>query len=152
MLSRITHRSLVYIAGPGDEADEADLFRQRMSEEEVANFADRYLAGAIQGKPVDARADRGEGDSSDVVCGGEAEAVAIARSQQLVLATVASAPDRADRVNHVLGRQVIAASDPCFTGRAAAECAALLHQPGSRRPMNRAVHAATAQQRGVCRV
>src|SRR5205814_8392670 len=56
------------------------------------------------------------------------------------------APHRADRVNDPLCRQVIAFGDFCLPGGAALELTAFLEQLRSRSAMNRAIHAASAQQ------
>ena len=65
---------------------------------------------------------------------------------------LAVAPDRADRVNDPFGRQPVALGDLRLAGRAAAQRPALREQLRPGGAMNRAIHAAAAQQgrvRGV---
>jgi len=77
---------------------------------------------------------------------GERQAVAVAAGEQVALALIAALPDRADAVDDIAGRQPIAARDPRLSGRAAADAPALLQQfrPGG--AMDRAIHAAAAEQ------
>ena len=79
--------------------------------------------------------------------GGKFERGAITGGQQFIFALAAAAPYRTDRVDHVLGRQPIAAGDLGAAGLAAAKRAAFGEQfrPGG--AMDGAVNAAAAEQR-----
>src|SRR5690606_8289703 len=85
--------------------------------------------------------------------GGDAEAVVVATGQQFRLSIMATRPHGANRVDHVLCRQVSACRDnglSCIT--AALPCPdlpALLQNCGPARPMDGAVHTAAAQQAAV---
>src|SRR5262245_29998768 len=87
--------------------------------------ADRDAGPAIGREPVDAGRDRREGDRGEPMLRGERQRGAIAGGKELVLALAAAAPHRPYRVDHVLGRQAIAARDLGRPGGAAAERAAL---------------------------
>jgi hypothetical protein len=71
---------------------------------------------------------------------------AIARGEQCGLAAATAVPHRADRVDHVAGRQAEAGRDPGVAGRAAAERTAGREQLGAGRAVDRAVDAAAAEQ------
>ena len=79
--------------------------------------------------------------------GGERKRGAIAGGEQLVLALVAAAPDRADRMNDVPGLEPIAAGDLGGTGVATAQRLAFGQQLRSGGAMDGAVDAAAAEQR-----
>ncbi len=79
--------------------------------------ADRDARGAIGRKAVDAGRDRRIGDRGEAMLGRKRERRAIAGREQIVLALVAAAPDRADRVDDVLGLEPIAARDLGRAGR-----------------------------------
>src|SRR5262249_28205116 len=72
--------------------------------------------------------------------------------EQLFLALVAPAPDRTDRVDHVLGDKPVTARDLGRAGLAAAERAALAEQLRTGGAVDRAIDAAAAKKRAVCRV
>src|SRR5262249_9738384 len=75
-------------------------------------------------KTQEAGRDAGNGDRAQALRGCERERRAITGREQVVLALVAAAPHRADRVDDVLGFEAIAAGDLGGTGVAAAERAA----------------------------
>ena len=77
---------------------------------------------------------------------------AIAGGEQIVLAEGAAIPHRPNRVNHMLGRQAIASGDLGVACLAAVEHAALGHELRPRGTMDRAIDAAAAEQRRICRV
>ena len=79
--------------------------------------------------------------------GGERKRGAIAGGEQLLLALVAAAPDRTDRMNDVPGLEAIAAGDLGGTGVATAQRLALGQQLRSGGAMDGAVDAAAAEQR-----
>jgi len=66
--------------------------------------------------------------------------------RQRRLASVAAAPDRADRVDDVARRKPVAARQPRLAGRAAAQGAALGQEPWPGGAVNGAVDTAAAQQ------
>jgi hypothetical protein len=74
---------------------------------------------------------------------------AIARSQKLGLAAVAALPDRPHRVNHVARRQPIALGDLGLARLAAMEHAAFHDEVRPRGAVDRAIDAATAEQRRI---
>src|SRR5436305_9632510 len=103
------------------EAGEYVALDRRRARERGARLADGDLRRGVDRVAVDAAADGREGDRRHAVLRGEAEALAVARRQELRLPLVAAAPDRADGVDHVLRRQAVAARDARLAGRAAAE-------------------------------
>ena len=70
----------------------------------------------------------------------------ITGGEQFILATIAAVPNRADRMDHMRGRQPITFSDLGAPGLATAERAAFFKQRPPCGPMDRAIHAATAEQ------
>ena len=82
----------------------------------------------------------------------EFDRVAIAGSEQFVLARVAAIPHWSDGMNHMRGRQPISSGDLGVAGRAAIQRPAFDKQLRSGCPMNRTIDAASAEQgrsRGV---
>ena len=77
---------------------------------------------------------------------------AVARGKQIVLVERAAIPHRPNRVDHMFGRQAVAPRDLGITGLAAVEHAALGHEFRPRGTMDRAIDAASAKQRRICRV
>ena len=68
------------------------------------------------------------------------------------LAALTAVPHRADGVDHIFARQAVRARDLGLAGPAASQRPALLEQLRSRRAVDSAIHAATAQKRFICRV
>ena len=66
----------------------------------------RDARGALGREAVDAGRDGGKGDRGEPVLAEKLEAVAVAAREQLVLAALAAAPDRAHGVDHMARRQV----------------------------------------------
>ena len=62
------------------------------------------------------------------------------------LAVLTAVPHRADCVDHIFARQAVRAGELGLAGPAAAQRPALLEQLRPRRPVDAAVHAASAQQ------
>lgn len=81
--------------------------------------------------------------------GGQIERCAITGREQLVLSVLPAIPDRADGVDHMLGRQAIAAGDLGGAGIAAAQSPALGQQLRPGGAVNRAVDAAATEQASV---
>src|SRR5712691_10420229 len=107
------------------------------------------FGGLLHWIAVYTAADSGERNGADSVRERQLEAPPIAGGKQLGLAAPASLPHGADGVNDVFCRQPIAAGELGVSGRAAAERAALGEELGSRGAVDRAVHAAAAEQRVV---
>ena len=84
--------------------------------------------------------------------GRERHSAAIAGSESQVLAPLAAAPDRTDRMDDVAGRQAVALGDFGVAGGAAAQPTAFGQQFGAGGAMNRAIDATAAEQRGVRRI
>ena len=70
----------------------------------------------------------------------------IARRQRVIFALGSASPDRTDGMNHMPCRKPIAAGDLGAAGLAAMERAALGQKLRPGRAMDRAIHAATAEQ------
>lgn len=68
------------------------------------------------------------------------------------LAALTAVPHGADGVDDVAARQAVRTGDFCLAGPTAAQRPALLEQLRSCRPMDAAIHAATAQKRFICRI
>lgn len=127
-----------------------DHFLQRAwRAQEIAHRRDRDHRRLFRRIAVDAGADAGERDAGEALRGGEGQALAVARGQQFRLVLRAALPHRPDGMDHELGGQVVTACEPRLSGRAAAQRAAFPQQIRPRRAMDRAVHAATAEQRRV---
>src|SRR5215472_1099979 len=76
----------------------------------------------------------------------------MANCQRLRFTTFSAPPDWPDSVNDEARRQTVPASNLRFAGFTTAEHPAFGQQLGAGCPMNRAIHAATAEERSVCRV
>ena len=101
---------------------------------------------------VDARADARKGDAAQFHGSCQVHALPVAGGEQIRLAMRASAPDGSDRVDHVGGGQPVAARHLRFAGSATAEQPALAGQLRTRGAMDRTVHAAPSEERGVGRI
>ena len=82
----------------------------------------------------------------------ELDRAGITPRQRLIFACVAAGPDRTDSMNHVPRPQPVSQGDFGAAGLATMEGAAFREQLGPGRAMDRAIDAAAAQQRGICRV
>src|SRR3954470_14130381 len=87
-----------------------------------------------------------------MIVGRKTQRRAVAGRQQFRLMLLAAAPYRADGVDDVLRRQLVAVGYFRRSGHAAAERLALLKKFAPRGTVDRAVDPAAAQQRGVCRI
>lgn len=74
---------------------------------------------------------------------------AITRRQRLILAVGSAMPHRADGMNHMPGWQPVPAGYFGAAGLAAMEGAAFGEKLGPGRAMDRAIDAATTEQRGI---
>lgn len=70
----------------------------------------------------------------------------VAGGELFPLAVLTAVPHRTDGVDHIFARQAVRACDLGLAGPAAAQRPALLEQFRPRRPVDAAIHAATAQQ------
>jgi len=111
--------------------------------------------GPLLGEPIYPRTDGREGDASQLMLPGQFQALVIARGQKDILVVVAHAhlfiamPHRADGVNDMLCRQVVARSHFRQPGGAAAERTTFCEQFRPCCAVNGAIHAATAQERFI---
>ena len=69
--------------------------------------------------------------------------------ERIVLALAAAVPDRADGMNDMPRRKLVAQSNFSVAGCAATKCAAFSEQPMSGGTMDRAIDAAPAEQRAI---
>src|SRR6266853_4145645 len=84
----------------------------------LAHRDERRVAHRIA---IDAATDRRKCDRADLLFSGDPEDRAVARRELLGLAAAAAVPDRPDGVNDESRGQSVAAREPRFAGRAAAE-------------------------------
>ena len=104
---------------------------------------------SLQRKMVDASTDRRECDGLAPECRCLRKAIAIAGSQKLVFVRFTAAPDWSRRMDNIPAGQAIRFGCLGFAGGTAAKRAALCQKFRSCGTMDRAVHTAAAQQRGV---
>ena len=133
----------------GETAEDDARERARLGGQFGRNGADRDARRAVGGKRIDAGRDRREGNRGEIVAGCEIERSAIAGREQRILVRSAAMPHRTDRMDDVFCREPIAARDLRRARLAAAERTAFGEQFRSGRAMDRAVDAATAEQRAV---
>src|SRR5579862_4372208 len=110
---------------------------------------DRNARRAIGRKAINAGGNRRKGDRGQIVVAAKRDGAAITGGEQLVFAALAAIPDWSNRVNDMAGSQPIAFADLGVAGLATTELAAFLEQPRPGRAMDRPIHAAPAEQRGV---
>ena len=108
--------------------------------------ADRDGGRELGRVAVDAARDRRERDRARAELARDVERAAVARREQLGLAGVAAAPDRADGVNDVPRGQLARRGRLRVAGLAAAEQPALGKDRRPARAMDRPVDAAAAEQ------
>ena len=134
------------------KAAERDLLERLVARDCRLHCLDGNGRGKLHRVAINARADAGEGDRGEPFRGGNLERSAIAGGEQLRRIARAAVPDRPDRVDDVARRQSISLRELRVARLAAAQQAAFMQQLGSRGTVNRAIHAATAQQRRIRRV
>src|SRR5690349_4234834 len=93
------------------EADEDHALGKRVLSEELLNGADRDTRGPVEREAVDAGADGGECDGPEATLGGDLQRVAVTGGEERFLPGLAALPDRADRMDHVLRGEAVAAGD-----------------------------------------
>jgi hypothetical protein len=134
------------------EQHESHLLDPWMLLELFVRCAERVLSGSLDRIAVNARRDRREGDRAAAELVGDFECTPMAGRKQLRLALIATAPDRADGVDHVPGRKVAGGRGLGVPRRATAEPTTLLENRSAAGAVNRPVYASTAEQRLVRRV
>jgi hypothetical protein len=133
----------------GREAAEDDPCHGRGRSQRIDNGGDRNTGGAVGRKAIDAGRNRWKGHGCKPVLLAELHRAAIAGGEQIVLAEGTAVPHRPNRVNHVLGLEPIALGNLGVAGLAAVEHPAFGHELRPRRPMDRAIDAAPAEQRRI---
>src|SRR5579864_4932155 len=121
------------------EANENDCFHQIVSLQKPHRLVHGNSCGAIHWKAVCAGADRWERHGLDAVLFNQRETTPIAVREQIVLAALATVPNRPDRVDDPFGREPITARDFCLARGATAQITAFGKKFGTRRTMNRTV-------------
>ena len=119
----------------GKAAEHRPLKPTRIGRDLRNDSSDRDACGTIRRECVDAGGDCRKCDRAQAVLEGEHERGSIARGEKLLFVRRAAFPHRADRMDHVLRRQAIAAGDFRRAGGAAAEPAAFRRAvpgPGAR--------------------
>src|SRR5262245_12114533 len=114
--------------------------------------SDGDASRAVRRKTIHPCRDRRESDRAHAPLGCERERRAITGSEQVFLALVAAAPDRADRVNDVFRFEAIAPGNLGGAGVTAAERLTLSEKFRPRGAMDSAVDAAATEQCSICRI
>src|SRR5512147_1885162 len=115
-----------------------------VSGEERTHGCDRAARRPIRREAVDAGADGGKSDAVTAVALRQVEGDAIARRQQFVLATVATAPDGTDGMDDALGGKAIALGEFRLPSGTAAEQPTFVQQLRAGGAVDGAVDAAAA--------
>jgi hypothetical protein len=134
------------------KAAEDNSSDRRRRNQRIQGCGDRYRRRAVGGKAIDPGGNRGKGDRNKLMDLAEFDGAAIARGQRVILTPAAAVPDRTDGMNDMPRGQPVAQGDFGVAGLAAAELAAFGQQFGAGRPMDCAIDATPAEQRGVRRV
>jgi len=156
------HIVVIDVGGDIREQLIADLVRRAVENDDVhrhvvfsQKFADgvhRHAERLILGVTINAGGEQREGNRLAAVLLRQHKAGAIAGGELLPLAALTAVPHGADGVDDVAARQAVRTGDFCLAGPAAAQSLALCQQLRSCRPMDTAIHAATAQKRFICRI
>src|SRR5881394_515329 len=93
------------------KADQDDLFHRTAPLKKFPDFGDGNSSCRLHGKPISAGADRRESDCARAVLFGQGEGIAITTCKQFLLAMLAVAPDRSDRVDHPSRRKPVTFGD-----------------------------------------
>src|SRR5262249_21760980 len=118
----------------------------------IGALAHRYRDRVLERIGIGAATDGWKCDALQAVLDGERKARAVARGEQLRLAAPAAVPYRSHGMDYVLCRHPEDLRDPGLPGRASAQRPAFFEQLRPGRAVDRAVHAAAAEQgrvRGV---
>ena len=113
------------------------------------NFAYRNIRCTVGRKAIRAGADRGESNRLNLMCDGQLQTIAITGGKQVVFIVFPIAPDRADGVNDMLCRKLMAGGDSGITRVATAKLSAFFEKSFTSRAMYRSIDAASAQERGI---
>ena len=115
----------------------------------VRGRTDGDASGTIHRERVRAGGDRRKRDRPDAELGRHLERPAMAGRELLLLAGPTADPDRSDGVDHVLGVEVAGRRRLRVARLAPSQQAALLEDRRTARAVDRAVHAAAAEERRV---
>src|SRR5437867_6788230 len=148
----LLRRPLVTLPRCGAKTNEQDLLDGRIASEKLFRFHQRDGRGAIKWKTIRAGADARESDGFDGETCRQLQAVAVTACQEVGFAARTVVPDRTDGLDDPFGRQVIAFSNFRLPGGTTAKGEALFQEPRTGRSVNRPVHSAASEQRGVGRV
>ena len=122
-----------------------------MSRQPLSDRVHRDLCGLLFGVAVNACRNIGEYNAVKPVLPGKFQRLGIAGGQKDRILLVAVV-DRTDCMDHVPGRQIIAARDLSLSGMASVQRPAFRKQPGTGRPVDRSVNAPASQQGCVGRI
>ena len=132
------------IAKERDEVDRHVVFLQKR-----LNRLDGHLDRLRLGVAVYARGDQGKGHARAVMFSSQPQRIAVTGRQKRPLAVPAAPPDGAGRMDDIPAGEAVPARDLGLAGGSAVQRRAFLQKLRPCRAVNRAVHAAAAQQRGV---
>jgi hypothetical protein len=135
--------------GKAAEDDVADRRRRR---ERINSGCNRDPRRTVGGETIDAGGNRGKSNRDKAVDFAQFDRAAIAGRQRQIFGAVAAVPDRADRMDHMPGRQPVGFSDLGAAGLAAPQRTAFGQKLGAGGTMDRAVDATPSQQRRICGV
>ena len=123
-----------------------DVDRHVVIKQELCDGVHRHLERLRFGIAVDAGGNQGKGNTLAVVFVRKLQRVPVAGGQQLTLAVMTVLPDGACCMDDVSARQAVPAGDFRLTGLASVQRPARLKKLRPRGTVDRAVHAAAAQQ------
>jgi hypothetical protein len=145
--ANFTQRRLMNFERTRAEADQYHLLHRLIPFQKLFRLAHGNPRRTIHRKTIRAGADGWERHGLDTVLFDQRKTTPITTHQQIILAMLAVLPDRADGVNDLPGRKLVTSRDFGLTRPATAEREAFRQQFRTSRPMNGAIHAATAKQR-----
>ena len=131
------------------EADNYYLLNRINSLQALSYLHNGNLRGLLNRKTICSSANGWKGYGPNVIMIGQFKAAPIAASEGLIFTIISTLPNWTYSMNHVLGREIIAASDPGLAGRAPIQFAAFFKQTWTGCPVNCAVHATAAQQGAI---
>ena len=138
-------------AAPG-KAAKYDAGQRGRRRQRFYRRGDRNFRGTFCWKSEDAGRNRGKRHRFEIVVTAKLDRTAIARGKLLILATIATVPDRPNGMNHMPRRKVIALGDLGVAGFAAVEHPAFGHEIRPRSTMDRTIDAAPTEKGRICRV
>src|SRR5450756_1169100 len=146
LLQDVLRGLCVDIVIPLPEATADHFFERGIAFQELFYFVHRDFCSSLDREPVDPRTYGGESYRLESALDGEAQAVPAAVRKKLVLTPLPTVPDRADSVDDMPCRQVIAEGYLCPAGLTASERPCLLQELRARRPVYSSVHASSTEQ------